>query len=300
VYARFCELRLLPPTPERIERLIHSACATAEQQSFAETFARLSDTFCTRLDVLLTSSLQAEGREEDTEEDEETVPLDQVTWYDLKLNPGPVGVKSVRQELAKLRTLEHLKLPEDLFDTVPTKVLCDGQRSDRGNCGTGAQHPGPRSTVLKISADAGGYLLQEPGVAIGVAEMDILDASQVVNLADCNTTACQFFARLVDIRYDQVQPLDRPGQHLGNLAQTGSDHNRAGRAGRCKLDNSHSVPRRPYIKVQAKSNLFHVKCSGAINISNRYRYQLKFHLYHALSSFYRLFVAFSRISERRS
>jgi hypothetical protein len=262
-----------------------------------------------RVNLMLTSSLQAEGREEDeapdetgedTEEDEETVPLDQVTWQDLKLNPGPVGVKSVCQELAKLRRLSHLKLPADLFGTVPTKVLCDGQRSDRGNCGTGAQHPGPRSTVLKISADAGGYLLQEPGVAIGVAEMDILDASQVVNLADCNTTACQFFARLVDIRYDQVQPLDRPGLHLGNLAQTGSDHNRAGRAGRCKLDNSYSVPRRPYIKVQVKSNLFHVKCSGAINIGNRYRYQLKFHLYHALSSFYRLFVAFSRISERRS
>ncbi len=132
VYARFRELRLLPPTPERIERLIHSACATAEQQFFAETFARLSDTSRTRLDALLTSSLQAEEENEEeapaetgeeAEEDEETVPLDQVTWHDLKLNPGPVGVKSVRQELAKLRTLEHLQLPEDLFNTVPTKVL---------------------------------------------------------------------------------------------------------------------------------------------------------------------------------
>ncbi len=117
VYARFRELRLLPPTPERIERLIHSACATAEQQFFAETFARLSDTSRTRLDALLTSSLEAE------EENEETIPLDQMTWHDLKLNPGPVGVKSVRQEIAKLRTLEHLKLSEDLFSIVPAKVL---------------------------------------------------------------------------------------------------------------------------------------------------------------------------------
>src|SRR6266516_8106044 len=132
VYARFRELRLLPPTPERIERLIHSACATAEQQFFAETFARLSDTSRTRLDALLTSSLQAEEENEEeapaetgeeAEEDEETVPLDQVTWHDLKLNPVPVGVKSVRQEIAKLRTLEHLKLSEDLFSIVPAKVL---------------------------------------------------------------------------------------------------------------------------------------------------------------------------------
>ena len=64
VYARFRELRLLPPTPERIERLIHSACAEASQQFFAENFARLSDTSRTRLDVLLTSSLEAEENEE--------------------------------------------------------------------------------------------------------------------------------------------------------------------------------------------------------------------------------------------
>jgi len=51
VYARFRELRLLPPTPERIERLIHSACATSEQQFFADTFTRLSDTSRTRLGV---------------------------------------------------------------------------------------------------------------------------------------------------------------------------------------------------------------------------------------------------------
>jgi hypothetical protein len=29
----------------------------------------------------------------------------------------------VCQEIAMLRTLEHLKLPEDLFSTVPVKVL---------------------------------------------------------------------------------------------------------------------------------------------------------------------------------
>jgi len=132
VYARFRELRLLPPTPDRIERLIHSACTEASQQFFTEICELLSDTSLTRLDALLTSSLEADEENEegtpdetgeDSEEDEEAVPLDQVTWHELKLNPGPVGVKSARLEIAKLRTLEHLKLPEDLFSTMPTKVL---------------------------------------------------------------------------------------------------------------------------------------------------------------------------------
>jgi hypothetical protein len=132
VYARFRELRLLPLTPERIERLIHSACATAEQQFFADTFARLFDTSRTRLDALLISSLEAEENDEveapdetgdETEEDEESVPLDQATWHDLKLNPGPAGVNSVRHEIAKLRPPEHLKLTDDLLSPGPTAVL---------------------------------------------------------------------------------------------------------------------------------------------------------------------------------
>jgi hypothetical protein len=55
---------------ERTERLIHSACAIAEQQFFADTFAQLSDTSRTRLDTLLTSSLEAEESDEKEAPDE--------------------------------------------------------------------------------------------------------------------------------------------------------------------------------------------------------------------------------------
>ena len=41
----------------------------------------------------------------------------------LKADPGRVGVASVLKEVAKLRTLTALQLPEDLFATVSPKVL---------------------------------------------------------------------------------------------------------------------------------------------------------------------------------
>lgn len=129
VYAECRERHLLPPTPERIDRLIHSACSTAEQSFFAETMDRLSNTSKARLDALLERSLEAEATHEDAEmtldedAEAENLPDGGVSIHVLKLNPGPVGVKSMQKEVAKLRTLEHLLLPADLLSVVPSKVV---------------------------------------------------------------------------------------------------------------------------------------------------------------------------------
>ena len=40
-------------------------------------------------------------------------------------------------------------------------------------------------------------------LGFGTALVSLI-ASQVVNLADCNTPACQLFARLIDVRDDQM------------------------------------------------------------------------------------------------
>src|SRR5579859_2066204 len=79
-----------------------------------------------RLDALLIRSIQAgEQEEQDPPVQEDEVPsLDhEVVLHDLKLNPGPAGMESVRQEVAKLRVLEHLGLPADLFSSMPSKRL---------------------------------------------------------------------------------------------------------------------------------------------------------------------------------
>src|SRR2546426_1580466 len=65
--------------------------------------------------------------------------------------------------------------------------------------------------------------------------------------------------------------------HFRNFAQTGSDDDRTTGSRWCKLDDSHSVTRLD-VKVYVKPNLFNVEGLGAVNIRNRYRHQLKFHL----------------------
>ena len=127
VYAQFRLLRLVPPTSDRVERLIRSACSSYEQTFFTSTFERLSLSTRERLDALLTRSIQADEQEEpfpDHEQQEDaTSPLQEIVLRDLKLNPGPVGIESVRQEVAKLRVLEHLGLPPDLFSAISSKGL---------------------------------------------------------------------------------------------------------------------------------------------------------------------------------
>lgn len=126
VYVQFRALHLIPPTPERIERIIHAACHSYEHTFFTTTFEQLSPATRERLDALLTRSIQAgEQEEQDPHAQEDEVPsLDhEVVLHDLKMNPGPAGMESVRQEVAKLRVLEHIGLPADLFSGMPSKGL---------------------------------------------------------------------------------------------------------------------------------------------------------------------------------
>lgn len=55
VYRRFRELKIVPPTPDRIDRLIRSAISTYENQFFKATFEKLSKETLSRLDFLIDS-----------------------------------------------------------------------------------------------------------------------------------------------------------------------------------------------------------------------------------------------------
>ena len=126
VINQFRERRVELPRNDRIERLIRSACHTYEQTFFAETLQKLSQVTRERFDALLTRSiLEAETSEEGEEgETPATAAVSaEIGLYDLKTNPGPVGLESVMKEIAKLRLLEHFALPSDLFSTLSPKVL---------------------------------------------------------------------------------------------------------------------------------------------------------------------------------
>src|SRR5215469_18289803 len=128
------------------------------------------------------------------------------------------------------------------------------------------------------------HFLQCPTVPIRITEVDILYTPQIDNLTHFNAPACERFAGLVDVRYDQMQPLDRSRPHCRNFAHTGPNDDRTSRSGWCELDHSHSVPRLD-IMVCVKSDLFNVKYLGAVNVRNWDRHQFKFHLHLASCSF---------------
>ncbi len=128
VLARFRELHLVPPTVDRVERLVRSACRSYEQTFFTDTLSKLSPMTCERFDTLLASSTEA--GEHDGEESSEITDADQrgshiaeILLQELKANPGSVGLESILKEIAKLRSLEHFALPSDLFDSISPKVL---------------------------------------------------------------------------------------------------------------------------------------------------------------------------------
>jgi hypothetical protein len=90
VYRRFHELKIVPPTPDRIERLIRSASHTYEESIFQATCQKLLSTSLTQLDSLIESISYLEIDEEESA----SVSSIQISFNELKADPGPAGVDS--------------------------------------------------------------------------------------------------------------------------------------------------------------------------------------------------------------
>ncbi|SRR5579875_259420 len=127
VLARFRKEQIEPPTADRIDRLIRSACATYEHTLFQAVSGRLSPETQAQLDQLLERSEQREAEIEAEEEEERSTASatrrEMITWRDLKTNPGAVGLESVLYEIEKLRVLSQLALPLDLFGDASPAVI---------------------------------------------------------------------------------------------------------------------------------------------------------------------------------
>lgn len=125
VTKRFRNLKIEPPTPERMERLLHSACAFYEQHFFDTVLHALPLSTRSQLDDLLArSDLEQAGERGDEEgESSPNARPTVIQWRDLKTNPGAVGLESVLFETDKLRVLSHLTFPSDLFREISPSVL---------------------------------------------------------------------------------------------------------------------------------------------------------------------------------
>lgn len=124
-YGWFRRMHLEAPTPDRLTRLIRSAVHTFEQQLYETTLARLPEAAQTALEALIaqpaeivalqepdTSELASLSEEPAPPAPEETLPN---PLQHLRMDPGRVGLATMLEEMAKLRLIRELGLPENLF-----------------------------------------------------------------------------------------------------------------------------------------------------------------------------------------
>src|SRR5712692_10013344 len=140
VLERCRRLRVEPPSPGRVERLIRSGLHAFETQFFGETLRRLSPSTRSLLDRLL-------AREDEEAPDGSDATGTPSWWVKLRQDPGPVGIKSARAEIDKLQALRGIGLPGDLFAGVARRVLDSyRQRATASGPWSCARTPRPPAT----------------------------------------------------------------------------------------------------------------------------------------------------------
>ena len=120
-YQRFRDLKIVPPTPGRVGRLINAAISQFEDQLFQTTLEKLPAESLPKMDSLVGS---AENFDEGGETQSETEPDEtNMTFQDLKAAPGKPGVESALDLVCRLRAIRNLGLPDNLLNGVPLKIL---------------------------------------------------------------------------------------------------------------------------------------------------------------------------------
>lgn len=113
VYSYLRTRQIEPPTVLRLERLIHSALQQYETQLFQAIVAALSPECFQQLDQLLSPPEVSQSDEK-------------VAWFslhDLKSDPSGISTKSMLAEITRLEQLRLITTPDDVFNSVSSKVL---------------------------------------------------------------------------------------------------------------------------------------------------------------------------------
>jgi TnpA family transposase len=117
-------LRIEPPTPDRVGRIVRSAVRAYEDRLFATIHARLPPEVRERLDALLRPPPAGTGA--DGEDDPAAAEGARALLNFVRGDPGKAGVASVTRGLERLEAIRAVGLPADLFAGVlPHEVeLC--------------------------------------------------------------------------------------------------------------------------------------------------------------------------------
>jgi Transposase and inactivated derivatives, TnpA family len=115
--SRLRELCIELPTTERMDRLVRSAISIYENQFFQDSYAKLSQDAITIMDGLLTN-LSAYEENELEYGDEASI-----SFNELRSDPGRIGLDSILKEINKLKTIQQINIPDNLFINIPQKIL---------------------------------------------------------------------------------------------------------------------------------------------------------------------------------
>jgi len=123
--ARCRGLRIEPPTPDRVTRIVRSAVRAYEDRFAATIYARLLPEVRSRLDALLHPA----PRRSDDGADEPSPAGARAFLNFLRGDPGRASLDSVMQELERLQAIREVGLPADLFvDALPHELELYRQR----------------------------------------------------------------------------------------------------------------------------------------------------------------------------
>lgn len=120
-YSHLRQLHLEPPTKGRMDRLVASALYQYEQAFFRRTEARLSEKIKTALQQLVYKKedlTEQVDLSEPGEDDPTQYPLN-----DLKSGAGEAKVKNIKKVADRLKLLQQINLPSDLFRGIPLRFL---------------------------------------------------------------------------------------------------------------------------------------------------------------------------------
>jgi TnpA family transposase len=118
IYKRFRELHIEPPSTDQVERLTKSVIFNYENQFFEDTFQKLPKNSITKMDILINDLTSYDETEIDYSSDG-----DSISFSDLRADPGRIGLESIFREVTKLKTIQQLELPDNLFNNIPQKIL---------------------------------------------------------------------------------------------------------------------------------------------------------------------------------
>jgi hypothetical protein len=118
VAQRCRDLRLEPPTPERLDRLIRSAVYREDTRVGTEILHRLSTTTQGQLEALL-----GPAETPAADPDVSAPTLERARLQELRADPGRATLDNLFQEIAKLERIRALQLPPTLFDDMAPTVL---------------------------------------------------------------------------------------------------------------------------------------------------------------------------------